>query len=176
MTTTPGLQGVAPFKEPHSRVSHYTKPGAVTLLGFASSGAFHSPDPGLSRDSPSSALSLTSKRGERGALEFFCRGSGTARKERADPSAVSSLLSLSNLFDKGFVDGLFFSPDARSRIAAETFATSLTTNCLVYWASDWRAVSALTSLREVWRPSEVFSWLSLEARPAGLKPISPRVG
>jgi len=61
LTTSPGLQGVAPSKEPHSRVSHYTKPGAVTLLGFASSGAFHSSDPGLSRGSPSSALSLTSE-------------------------------------------------------------------------------------------------------------------
>ena len=59
------------------------------------------------------------RRGERGALEFFCRKSGTAQKERADPSAVSSLLSLSNLFDRAFVDGLFFLPDVRSRITAE---------------------------------------------------------
>jgi hypothetical protein len=29
-----GLQSVAPFKEPSSRIDHYTKSGAVTLLGF----------------------------------------------------------------------------------------------------------------------------------------------
>jgi len=56
-----GLQSVAPFKEPSSRTSHYTDPGAVTLLGFPSSGVFHTSDPGLSRDSPSSALSLASE-------------------------------------------------------------------------------------------------------------------
>jgi hypothetical protein len=56
-----GLQSLAPFKEPSSRISHYTNSGAVTLLGFPSSGVFHSSDPGLSRDSPSSALSLASE-------------------------------------------------------------------------------------------------------------------
>jgi len=48
-------------------------------------------------------------------------------EKRAYPSAVSSLFSLSNLFDKRFVEGLSFSPDARSRITAEANATSLTT-------------------------------------------------
>jgi hypothetical protein len=56
-----GLQSVALFKEPSSRISHYTNSGAVTLLGFPSSEVFHSSDPGLSRDSPSSALSLASE-------------------------------------------------------------------------------------------------------------------
>jgi hypothetical protein len=48
-------------------------------------------------------------------------------EERAYPSAVPSLFSLSNLFDKRFVEGVSFLPDARSRITAETNATSLTT-------------------------------------------------
>lgn len=61
ITNLLGLQSVAPFKEPSSRTSHYTESGAVTLLGFPSSGVFHSSDPGLSRDSPSSALSLASE-------------------------------------------------------------------------------------------------------------------
>jgi histone deacetylase complex regulatory component SIN3 len=41
-------------------------------------------------------------------------------EERAYPSAVSGLFSPSNLFDESFVDGLFFSPDVRSRITAES--------------------------------------------------------
>jgi hypothetical protein len=36
-------------------------PEPFTLLGFSSSGVFHSSDPGFSRSSPSSALSLTSE-------------------------------------------------------------------------------------------------------------------
>ena len=56
-----GLQSVAPFKEPSSRIDHYTNSGAVTLLGFPNSGVFHSSDPGLSRGSPSFALSLASE-------------------------------------------------------------------------------------------------------------------
>jgi hypothetical protein len=59
ITMVRGLQSVTPFKEPYPRISLYTKPGATTLLGFPSSGVFHPSDPGLSRDSPSSALSLT---------------------------------------------------------------------------------------------------------------------
>ena len=56
-----GLQSLAPCQEPFSRFSHYTQTGDLPLLGFPSSGAFPSSDPGLSRDSPSSALSLTSE-------------------------------------------------------------------------------------------------------------------
>jgi hypothetical protein len=66
ITIAPGLQGVAPFKEPSSRIDHYTNSGAVTLLGFSSSGVFHLSDPGLSRDSPSFALSPASE--EAGAV------------------------------------------------------------------------------------------------------------
>jgi hypothetical protein len=108
ITMLPGLQSLAPSKEPHSRASHYTKLGAVTLLGFSSSGVFLSSDPAFSRRLlPLPHFPPPPRRRTR-CPRVLLPEERHSSEERAYPSAVFSLFSLSKLFDKITVAGLSF--------------------------------------------------------------------
>jgi hypothetical protein len=108
ITMLPGLQSLHPFKEPYSRVSHYTKLGAAPLLGFPNSEVLLSSDPAFSRRFLPLPHFPPLPRKRTRCPRVLLPEERHSSEERAYPSAVFSLFSRSNLFNGSIVAGLSF--------------------------------------------------------------------